>query len=164
MAKTWWLRSHRRFLSKEVTGWDAEFEKNIFAYDIKIEFKCVEQEWLCRDSLGCFYITVLIWYFPGGSDGKESACNAEDPGLIPRSGRSPGEENGYPFQYSCLKNSMDKGAWWATFHGVAKSQTLLSDQHFHFSLHIDMNVAWSWIGSGGYMRRKQILDCKLNRT
>ena len=60
--------------------------------------------------------------FPGGSDGKESACNAGDPGLIPGLGRSPREENGYSLQYSCLENSMDRGAWWATVYGVAKSQ------------------------------------------
>ena len=65
--------------------------------------------------------------FPGGSDGKESACNAGDMGLIPRSGRPPGEVNGYPRQYSCLENLKDRGAWWATVHGVAKSQTQLSD-------------------------------------
>ena len=59
-------------------------------------------------------------YFPGGSDGKESACNAGDPGSIPGLGRSPGEGNGYPLQYSCLENSVDRGAWWATVHGVAK--------------------------------------------
>ena len=55
--------------------------------------------------------------FPGGSDGKESACNEGDLSLIPGLGRSPGEGNGYPFQYSCLENSMDRGAWWATVHG-----------------------------------------------
>ena len=54
---------------------------------------------------------------------KASACNAGDLGLIPGSGRSPGEGNGNPFQYSCLENSMVGGAWWATVHGVAKSQT-----------------------------------------
>ena len=59
--------------------------------------------------------------FPGGSDGKESACNAGNPGFIPGSERSPGERNGYSFQYSCLGNSMDRGAWWATLHGVSKS-------------------------------------------
>ena len=59
-----------------------------------------------------------------GSDGEESACNAGDPGSIPESGRSPGEGNGYLLQYSCLENSMDRGAWWATDHGVAKSWTL----------------------------------------
>ena len=56
-----------------------------------------------------------------GSDGKESACNAGDPSLIPGMGRSPGEGNGHPLQYSYLENSMDRGAWWATIHGVAKS-------------------------------------------
>ena len=70
--------------------------------------------------------------FPGGKskDGKESACNAEaagDPGSIPGLGRSPAEGNGNPFQYSCLENPMHRRAWWATVHGVAKSQTGLSD-------------------------------------
>ena len=54
------------------------------------------------------------------------AYNAGDSGLIPRSGRSPEEGNGNPLQYSCLENSMDRGAWWATAHGVTKSQTRLS--------------------------------------
>ena len=56
----------------------------------------------------------------GGSDGKESASNAGDPGSIPGSGRSPGEGTGNPLQYSCLENSMDRGAWQATVHGVTK--------------------------------------------
>ena len=61
--------------------------------------------------------------FPGGSDGKESACNAGDPGSISGLGRSPGEGNGNPLQYYCLENSTDRGAWQATVHGVVKSQT-----------------------------------------
>ena len=65
--------------------------------------------------------------FPGGSEGKESACNAGDLVLVPVVGRSSGEGNGYPLQYSCLENSMDRGAWWVTVHGVAKSQTQLSN-------------------------------------
>ena len=65
--------------------------------------------------------------FPHSSVGKESACNAGDPSSIPGSGRSPGEGNGNPLQYSCLENCMDRGAWQATAHGVAKSQTRLSD-------------------------------------
>ena len=65
--------------------------------------------------------------FPGGSEVKASACNAGDLGLIPGLGRSPGEGNGNPLQYSCLENPMDRGAWWATVYGVAKSQTRLSD-------------------------------------
>ena len=65
--------------------------------------------------------------FPGGSDGKVPACKVGDPGLIPGSGRSPGEGNGHPLQYSCLENSMDGGAWWPTVQGVTKSQTQLSN-------------------------------------
>ena len=61
----------------------------------------------------------------GGSDGKESACSMGDPGLIPGSGRSPGEGNGNPLQYSCPENSMDRGTWW--LHGLAKSWTRLRD-------------------------------------
>ena len=56
------------------------------------------------------------------SDGKASACNAGDPGSVPGSGRSPGEGNGNPLQYSYLENPMDGGTWQATVHGVAKSQ------------------------------------------
>ena len=78
---------------------------------------------------------------PGVSDGKESACNAGDVGLIPGSGRSPGVGNGYPCQSSCLERSMDRGAWWATVHGVAKSQTPLSNSHFHF--HFLSSTGWT---------------------
>ena len=65
--------------------------------------------------------------FPGDSDSKESVHNVGDPGSIPASRRSPGEGNGNPLQYSCLENSMDRGAGQATVHGIAKSQTRLSD-------------------------------------
>ena len=69
--------------------------------------------------------------FPGGSTGKESACSVGDLGSIPGLGRSPGEGRGYSLQYSGLENPMDY-----TVHGVAKSQTRLSDFHFHLSLRI----------------------------
>ena len=59
------------------------------------------------------------WSFPHSSVGKESACSAGDPGSIPGSGRSPGEGNGKPLQYSCLENPMDRGAWRATVYGVS---------------------------------------------
>ena len=65
--------------------------------------------------------------FLGGSDGKESTHNVGDPGSIPGSGRSPGEGNDYPLQYSCLEKPMDRGALWASVHEVAKSQIQLSD-------------------------------------
>ena len=81
-----------------------------------------------------FYISAcLIFYqdnslgFPGDSDSKACADNAGDPGSIPGLEISPGEGNGKPLQCSCLENSMDEGAWWATVHGVAKSWTGLSD-------------------------------------
>ena len=61
--------------------------------------------------------------FSGGSDGKESAYNAGDPGSIAGSGRSPGEGNGNPLHYSYLENPIDRGAWWPTVHEVSKSQT-----------------------------------------
>ena len=67
------------------------------------------------------------WVCPGGSNSKESACNAGDLGSIPGLGRSPGEGNGNPHQYSCLEYPVDIGAWHATVHGVTKSQTQLSD-------------------------------------
>ena len=72
-------------------------------------------------------IKSLCKQIPGGSDGKESACNAGDLGSIPGSGRSPGEGKGYPVQYSCQENPMDRGAWQATVHGVAKSWHHWSD-------------------------------------
>ena len=72
--------------------------------------------------------------FPGGSEVKASACKAGDLGSIPGLGRSPGEGNGNPLQYSCLENPMGGGAWWATVHGVAKSRTRLSDFTFTFIL------------------------------
>ena len=90
---------------------------------------------LCND-LGRPNLRMISWSsfffttssaFSGGSDGKASAYNAGDLGSILGSGRSPGEENGNPLQYSCLGNPMDRGAWWATVHGVAKSRTRLSD-------------------------------------
>ena len=69
---------------------------------------------------------------PGGLDRKESAWDVGDPVAFPGSGRSLGEGNGYPLQYSCWDNPMDRGAWWAAVHGVTNSWTQLSNLHFHF--------------------------------
>ena len=91
---------------------------------------------ICLDQTA-FLDLIYIQGVPDSSVGKESTCNAGDPGSIPGSGRSPGEGIGYqlqhsglensmngsPHQYSFLENSMDRGAWWATVHGVTKSQT-----------------------------------------
>ena len=68
-------------------------------------------------------LSVAICPTHYAQDFKESACSVEDMSSISGSGRSTGEENGCPLQYSCLENSMDRGAWWATIHGVTKSQT-----------------------------------------
>ena len=76
-----------------------------------------------RDSLP----TPVFLGFPGGSDGKDSMCNVGDLVSIPGLGRSPGGGHGNPLQYSCLENLMDRGAWRATVHGAAKSQTRLSN-------------------------------------
>ena len=79
----------------------------------------------------CF--NILLPYtlgFPGGSDGKESACNAGDAGSVSGLERSPGKGNDYPLQYSCLENPMDRGAWPAVVQGVTKSLTQLSGFHF----------------------------------
>ena len=78
------------------------------------------------------YHYCMVVGFPCGSDGKESACNAGDPGSILGSGRSPGEGNGNPLQYSCLENPRDGGAWWATVHRVTKSRTGVIDFTFTF--------------------------------
>ena len=71
-----------------------------------------------------------MWSFPGGSEVKASACNAGNLGSISGSGRSPGEGNGNPLQYSCSENPMDGGAWWAIVHGVTESRALLRDLTF----------------------------------
>ena len=65
--------------------------------------------------------------FPGGSDGKESACSLGDAGSIPGLGRPPGGGHGNPLQYSCPENPMDRGAWQVTVHGVTESHTGLND-------------------------------------
>ena len=69
----------------------------------------------------------LVHGLPCGSDSKESACSAGVPGSVPGSGRSPGEGNGNPLQYSCLENPLDREAWWVTVYGVTKSRTRLSE-------------------------------------
>ena len=108
-------------------------------------------------------LSVLVHDFPGGSGGKVSAYNVGDLGSIPGSERSPEAGNGAPLQYSCLENPMDGGAWWATVHGVTKSQAWLSDFTFRPDL-FDMETyecrtLWlSWIidPQGKVLSMKQI--------
>ena len=85
-----------------------------------------------------FYLSFLffdpkITGVTGGSDNKESAFDTGDPGSVPELERSPGEGNSNPLQYSCRENSLDRGTWRATVHGVPKSPAQMNNQHFHFS-------------------------------
>ena len=95
---------------------------------------------LCAYIYVFIYTQICICILSCSSDGKESSCNAGDLGSIPRSGRSSGEGNGNPLQYSCLENPMDRGTWQATVHGVAKSQTRLSDCHYYIYTHIYLYI------------------------
>ena len=91
--------------------------------------------------------------FPGSSAVKASACNAGDLGSIPGLGRSPGEGNGNPLQYSCLENPVDGGAWWATVHEVTKSQKRLSDfTFFHIFIFIHECIILTHIHTGMGLR------------
>ena len=107
---TWSSRKLRRpsLRSKKVQKGEVEVLGQYLFFYYFLNF-ILEYSWLC------------------GSDGKEPACNVGGLGLIPGLGRSPGEGNGNPLQYSCLENSMDRGAWRATMHGVTKSWTWLSN-------------------------------------
>ena len=122
-----------------MVGWGQRVEARVkSSHIIKTEFLSVlilkTASWFKQD-----------WGFPGGSDGKESACSAGDPDSIPGSGRSPGEGNGNPLQHSCLENPMDGGAWSATVHGVAKSQTRLSDFSFSLSNISSVTILAFWV-------------------
>ena len=106
-------------------------------------FLCLKQSLFCLHFKGYFYLvlntkwtdhphlplssTLKISVFPGGSDGKKSAYNVGDPSWIPGSGRSPGEGNGYPLQYSCLKNSTDRGARQVTLGSESESRSVMSN-------------------------------------
>ena len=120
--------------------------------------------WLSDIAL-CIYTTTSLSIhlsidFPGGSDGKASAYNAGDPGLIPGLGRSPGEGNGNPLQYSCLENLIDRGAWWAAVHGVTKNWTKLSNFTFNGETDIE-NRLMDMRREEGRVRYMERVICKL---
>ena len=112
-----------------------------------------------RNQIRVCILNTAYQPFPGGSDGKASARNAGDWGSIPGLERSAGEGNGNPLQYSCLENSVDGGAWWATAHGVTKSRTCLSNftmtteqfvcrSHHYISVCAELctlRLTWVWV-------------------
>ena len=110
-----------------------------------LEVSCSLMAWIIistQNTSKCKYSAFLSKRdFPGGSDGKASAYNAGELGSSPGSGRSPGEENGNPFQYSCLENPMDGGAWQTTVHGVTKSRTRLSNFTFFLLSYLNVSPA-----------------------
>ena len=138
--------------------------KHIYSCEITAKFLCsylflssllrfiIKHSPNCQTSLHFINLSLsaLIWSFlmPSiftnfcGLDGKESACSAGDPGSIPGLGRSPGEGNGNPRQYSCLENSMNRRAWQAIVPGVAKSHTGLRDYTYLFTYEAFPNCLW----------------------
>ena len=119
----------------------------VFYFLIDPLSRCSIQHWRWDIEVAmCCYRAVYFSLrgFPGGSEGKASTCNVGDPGSIPGLGRSPGEGNGNPPQYSCLENPMDspRGAWQATVHRVTKSRTRLSDYTFTFYFSLQSCECW----------------------
>ena len=107
----------QQYMNQELPDVQAGFKKGIGTRDLIANIR-----WIVEKARG-FQKNIYFIGFPGSLDGKASAYNVGDLGLIPGSGRSPGEGNGNPLQYSCLENPMDQGSWWATVHGVTKSRT-----------------------------------------
>ena len=121
------------------------------------KFLCNHSWLIQKDCLSWYYVSLSISTlgFPRWLSAKEPTCQCgrqRRRALVPGSGRSPGEGSGNPLQYSCLENSMDRGAWWATVHGVTKGQT----PHTHIHTHISMSV---WYFS--YIMEIILLTCKL---
>ena len=105
----------------------------------------------------------MYWGFPGGSNGEESACNVRDLGSIPGLGRSPGEGNGNPLQYSCLENLVDRGAWWATVHGVAKTDTTEWLTLSLYTEHLLCFWIFSWSKESLGLPKQYVVEFLLNK-
>ena len=124
-----------------IANWSAQLSPgitSIITHSYKFIFLMIRTFKIYSLSNFQIYSTVFLTMdFPGGSDGKEYTCNVADPGLIPGSGRHPGEGNAYPLQYSCVENSMDRGAWQATVHLATMSQTW---QQLTFSLFFSLLI------------------------
>ena len=124
------------------------------------------------------HIYIYIWMFPGDSDSKESACNAGEQGLIPGSGRFHGEGNGNPLQYSCLEDSMYRGAWWATVHkesDMTEWRPPTTHTHAYICINniyslpgpkcfcspnaciLSHESGWEWVGAAGGKSKEQFL-------
>ena len=117
----------RSVVTNSVTPYKCTFLCNFKA---KKRYYTIKKNWRMLKIGNWLNLFYWIWGFPGSSVGKESACSAGDPGLIPGSGRSPGEGNGKPLQYPCPENLMDSGAWWAAVH---ESQRVGHDWETQFS-------------------------------
>ena len=122
-------------------------------YTLEPHFLSSPQKVVSKNRIPSYQDLHDLGHCLGGSDGKESACNAGDPGSIPGLGKSPGEGNGTPPQYSCLENPMDRGAWWAAVHGVTKTRTWLSDF---------VSFTWCWTMSVASMASKYVCSLKEN--
>ena len=110
------------------------FKKTIKLYCIpKDKSRVKKPKHFIQNWVSIYWIPSTHPRIPRGFNGKESACQAANPNSIPELGKSPGGGNGNPLHYSCLKNPMERGAWQAAVHGVAKSRTQLSDWAYHTS-------------------------------
>ena len=110
-------------------GWEDPLEKKMATHSSILAWKIpwTEEPGGLQTTDSVPLPSAILEGFPGGSEGKASACNVGDPGSIPGSGRSPREGNGNPLQYCCLENFMDGGGWWATVNGVTKNWTQRSN-------------------------------------
>ena len=118
--------------------------RSIYSLSFHLHFTLDEQKKLHWENRGkeTQQFSTTVSTFPCGSADKESTCNAGDPGLIPVLGRFPGEGNHYPLQYSCLENSMDRGAWRSTVHGGCKESDVTEQPTLICFNNVGMDQGW----------------------